>query len=132
MNSPGSATTSRTACTCGCGSRSRSARSSPVRLGTPTLKLRGDSLAIVTLGFGEIIRVFMNNLDAPVNITNGPKGLDTIDSIHILGLDLGKDPPIGSFVIESVTQYYYLFLLLVVGAVMVCSRLERSRIGRAW
>ena len=56
-----------------------------VLLGTPTLKLRGDYLAIVTLGFGEIIRVFLNNLDAPVNITNGPKGLDdTIDSIQVL------------------------------------------------
>ena len=47
-----------------------------VLLGAPTLKLRGDYLAIVTLGFGEIIRVFLNNLDHPVNITNGPKGLD--------------------------------------------------------
>ena len=46
-----------------------------VVLGAPTLKLRGDYLAIVTLGFGEIVRVFMNNLDAPVNITNGPKGI---------------------------------------------------------
>ena len=45
-----------------------------VLLGAPTLKLRGDYLAIVTLGFGEIIRVFLNNLDAPVNITNGPQG----------------------------------------------------------
>jgi ABC-type branched-subunit amino acid transport system permease subunit len=47
-----------------------------VLLGAPTLKLRGDYLAIVTLGFGEIIRVFMNNLDAPVNITNGPMGIE--------------------------------------------------------
>jgi branched-chain amino acid transport system permease protein len=46
-----------------------------ILLGAPTLKLRGDYLAIVTLGFGEIIRVFLNNLDRPVNITNGPKGL---------------------------------------------------------
>ena len=46
-----------------------------VLLGAPTLKLRGDYLAIVTLGFGEIIRIFMNNLDAPVNVTNGPKGI---------------------------------------------------------
>jgi branched-chain amino acid transport system permease protein len=45
------------------------------------LKLRGDYLAIVTLGFGEIIRVFMNNLEHPVNITNGPQGLDRIDPI---------------------------------------------------
>ncbi|MEO8807449.1 MAG: ABC transporter ATP-binding protein, partial [Burkholderiaceae bacterium] len=50
-------------------------------LGAPTLKLRGDYLAIVTLGFGEIVRVFMNNLDAPVNITNGPKGIAQIDDI---------------------------------------------------
>src|SRR6185369_10101344 len=53
-----------------------------ILLGAPTLKLRGDYLAIVTLGFGEIIRVFLNNLDQPVNITNGPKGINQIDSIH--------------------------------------------------
>jgi branched-chain amino acid transport system permease protein len=51
-----------------------------VLLGAPTLRLRGDYLAIVTLGFGEIIRVFLNNLDHPVNITNGPKGMGQIDS----------------------------------------------------
>src|SRR4249919_2537525 len=61
-----------------------------VLLGAPTLKLRGDYLAIVTLGFGEIVRVFMNNLDAPVNITNGPKGITGIDDISILGVSLGK------------------------------------------
>jgi branched-chain amino acid transport system permease protein len=55
-----------------------------VLLGAPTLKLRGDYLAIVTLGFGEIIRVFLNNLDHPVNITNGPKGMGQIDSVSIL------------------------------------------------
>jgi branched-chain amino acid transport system permease protein len=59
-------------------------------LGAPTLKLRGDYLAIVTLGFGEIIRVFLNNLDQPVNITNGPKGLNQIDPIHFFGINLGK------------------------------------------
>ncbi len=59
-------------------------------LGAPALKLRGDYLAIVTLGFGEIIRIFMNNLDHPVNITNGPKGISQIDSVKIFGLDLGK------------------------------------------
>jgi ABC-type branched-subunit amino acid transport system permease subunit len=53
-----------------------------ILLGAPTLKLRGDYLAIVTLGFGEIIRVFLNNLDHPVNITNGPKGLNQIDSFR--------------------------------------------------
>jgi branched-chain amino acid transport system permease protein len=56
-----------------------------VLLGAPVLKLRGDYLAIVTLGFGEIIRVFMNNLEHPVNITNGPRGLDRIDSMNLFG-----------------------------------------------
>ncbi len=103
-----------------------------VLLGAPTLKLRGDYLAIVTLGFGEIIRVFLNNLDHPVNITNGPKGVGQIDSISIAGLNLGKRLDIGFMELSSVTLYYYLFLVLVVVSYLVCSRLERSRIGRAW
>ena len=103
-----------------------------VLLGAPTLKLRGDYLAIVTLGFGEIIRVFMNNLEHPVNITNGPRGLDRIDSMSIGPLDFGKALTVGEFKIPSVTLYYYLFLVLVVVSVLVCHRLERSRIGRAW
>ena len=101
-------------------------------LGAPTLKLRGDYLAIVTLGFGEIIRVFLNNLDAPVNITNGPKGLAQIDSIKIFGVDLGKSQELFGYKLSSVTLYYYLFLVLVIFTVIVCYRLERSRIGRAW
>ncbi len=103
-----------------------------VLLGTPVLKLRGDYLAIVTLGFGEIIRVFLNNLEHPVNITNGPRGLDRIDSMSMFGLDFGKALTIGDFRIPSVTMYYYLFLALVVISVVVCHRLETSRIGRAW
>jgi branched-chain amino acid transport system permease protein len=103
-----------------------------VILGAPTLKLRGDYLAIVTLGFGEIIRVFMNNLDRPVNITNGPKGIQQIDSIKILGVDFGRTGEILGYEISGVTKYYYLFLLLVVVSVVICYRLERSRIGRAW
>ena len=101
-------------------------------LGAPTLKLRGDYLAIVTLGFGEIIRIFLNNLDHPVNITNGPKGLGQIDSIRIFGFDLGKPLSILGFELASVTLYYYLFLLLVVVSVVICYRLQDSRIGRAW
>jgi len=103
-----------------------------VLLGTPVLKLRGDYLAIVTLGFGEIIRVFMNNLEQPINITNGPRGLDRIDSMNLFGFDFGKTKYIGEFSIPSVTLYYYLFLVLVVFSVLICYRLERSRIGRAW
>lgn len=103
-----------------------------ILLGAPTLKLRGDYLAIVTLGFGEIIRVFMNNLDHPVNITNGPKGLSQIDSIRIFGLNLGGQTEVLGFTLNSVTKYYYLFLALVVLSLIICHRLELSRIGRAW
>ncbi len=103
-----------------------------VLLGIPVLKLRGDYLAIVTLGFGEIIRVFLNNLEYPFNITNGPRGLDRIDSMNIFGFSFGKAIEIGGLRIPSVTLYYYLFLVLVVLSVVVCHRLETSRIGRAW
>ena len=104
-----------------------------VMLGTPVLKLRGDYLAIVTLGFGEIIRVFMNNLEHPINITNGPRGLDRIDGMSLFGLEFGKKLVISeNIVIPSVTLYYYLFLVLVVFSVVICHRLETSRIGRAW
>jgi len=103
-----------------------------VILGVPVLKLRGDYLAIVTLGFGEIIRIFMNNLDHPVNITNGPKGIGQIDSVSIFGLNLGKRHELFGYDINSVTMYYYLFLALVLLTVLVCYRLQDSRIGRAW
>lgn len=103
-----------------------------VILGAPTLKLRGDYLAIVTLGFGEIIRVFLNNLDHPVNITNGPKGINEIDSVKIFGLDLGKTLNVGGYDISSVTLYYFLFLILVIFAIIISHRLQLSRIGRAW
>jgi len=103
-----------------------------VLLGTPVLKLRGDYLAIVTLGFGEIIRVFMNNLEQPLNITNGPRGLDRIDPMHLFDFSFGKAIEIGGYRISSVVLYYYLFLLLVVFSVIICHRLENSRIGRGW
>lgn len=100
-------------------------------LGAPTLKLRGDYLAIVTLGFGEIIRIFLNNLDHPINLTNGPKGIGQIDSVKIFGL-ISAAPELFGYDINSVTLYYYLFLILVVFSVIICYRLQDSRIGRAW
>jgi branched-chain amino acid transport system permease protein len=103
-----------------------------VLLGAPTLRLRGDYLAIVTLGFGEIIRVFLNNLDHPVNITNGPKGLNQIDSLTFFGLNLGKKITIFDFEIASVSLYYYLFLALVLISIVISHRLQLSRVGRAW
>lgn len=101
-------------------------------LGAPTLKLRGDYLAIVTLGFGEIVRIFLNNLDHPINVTNGPKGLNQIDSVQLFGFNFGRPFELFGYTIPSVTLYYYLFLFLVVMTIIICHRLQTSRIGRAW
>jgi branched-chain amino acid transport system permease protein len=103
-----------------------------VLLGAPTLRLRGDYLAIVTLGFGEIIRVFLNNLDHPVNITNGPKGIGPVDSMRLFSFDMGKKHELFGLEIPNVVNYYYLFLALVLISIVICYRLETSRIGRAW
>jgi branched-chain amino acid transport system permease protein len=104
-------------------------------LGAPTLKLRGDYLAIVTLGFGEIIRIFMNNLNAPVNITNGPQGINLIDPIRIGSVSFAGEAGVvrlGEFAVPSVNAYYYLFLLLCVVTIIFSYRLQHSRLGRAW
>jgi len=103
-----------------------------VILGAPVLRLRGDYLAIVTLGFGEIIRIFLNNLNAPLNITNGPQGISNIDPVRIAGLDFSKTIELGSLRVPSVTLYYYLFLALAIAVIVVSIRLQDSRIGRAW
>ena len=103
-----------------------------VLLGAPTLKLRGDYLAIVTLGFGEIIRVFLNNLDHPVNITNGPKGLSGIDAFQIFGVDMSRSFKVFGLEFTSVAMYYYLFLVLVLASIVLSHRLAVSRVGRAW
>jgi branched-chain amino acid transport system permease protein len=103
-----------------------------ILLGAPTLRLRGDYLAIVTLGFGEIIRVFLNNLDHPVNITNGPKGLNQIDALKFFGFSLDRSITIFGFEVASVSLYYYTFLVLVVVSVVISHRLQLSRVGRAW
>ena len=103
-----------------------------VLLGTPTLRLRGDYLAIVTLGFGEIIRIFLNNLGAPVNITNGPQGVSGIDSLSVGSYNLGQTHGWGFFEFVPVVNAYYLFLIGVLLAIVFSHRLERSRIGRAW
>ena len=107
-------------------------------LGAPTLKLRGDYLAIVTLGFGEIIRIFMNNLNDPINFTNGPQGINLIDPIRIFAVNLAGEPGsranvvLGGFSMPSVNAYYFLFLLLCIAIVFVTTRLQHSRLGRAW
>ena len=103
-----------------------------VLLGAPTLKLRGDHLAIVTLGFGEIIRIFLNNLNRPFNLTNGPQGITLIDPLQIGGLSLSKSITIGGLTIAPVHSYYFVFLLCAVLIIVLSIRLEDSRIGRAW
>jgi branched-chain amino acid transport system permease protein len=87
-------------------------------LGIPVLRMRGDYLAIVTLGFGEIIRIVLNNLDT---VTNGPRGLLRIDP-----------PAIGDFVVNSPFKWYYLILVGILLSTFVADRLNNSRIGRAW
>ncbi|TXF97620.1 ABC transporter permease subunit [Massilia arenae] len=107
-------------------------------LGAPTLKLRGDYLAIVTLGFGEIIRIFMNNLNDPINFTNGPQGINMIDPIRVFGVSLAGEPGsganvmIGDYAMPSVNAYYFLFLAMVIATIFITSRLQHSRLGRAW
>jgi branched-chain amino acid transport system permease protein len=103
-----------------------------VLLGAPTLKLRGDYLAIVTLGFGEIIRIFLNNLSDPFNLTNGPKGISTIDPIRFLGIDFGITTRLGPLVFSEAIKYYYFLLAVVLIVIVVNLRLQNSRIGRAW
>jgi branched-chain amino acid transport system permease protein len=103
-----------------------------VVLGAPVLKLRGDYLAIVTLGFGEIIRIFLNNLNAPYNFTNGPQGITMIDPVRIAGFDFSKMHSVLGISLPSVYSYYYLFLILTIVAIVICIRLQDSRLGRAW
>src|SRR6187397_6186 len=103
-----------------------------VLLGTPTLKLRGDYLAIVTLGFGEIVRIFLNNLSEPFNLTNGPKGITTIDSVKVMGIDFANTTHFADFAVSGTIKYYYLLLLLLILVIVVNLRLQNSRIGRAW
>jgi branched-chain amino acid transport system permease protein len=103
-----------------------------VLLGAPTLRLRGDYLAIVTLGFGEIIRIFLNNLDHPVNITNGPIGINRIDPISVAGFELTRTHEIFGITFSGAHLHYYVFLLAALASIFICIRLEDSRIGRAW
>ena len=103
-----------------------------VILGAPTLKLRGDYLAIVTLGFGEIVRIFLNNLSHPVNITNGPQGIARIDPFRVGGVDFSKSDSFLGLTFSGPIKYYYLLLLVLLAVIFINVRLQDSRIGRAW
>ena len=103
-----------------------------VLLGAPTLKLRGDYLAIVTLGFGEIVRVFLNNLSQPINITNGPQGVTLIDPFRIGGFDFNRTDMLAGLAFSGPVKYYYFLLAVLLLAIGINLRLQNSRIGRAW
>ncbi len=103
-----------------------------ILLGTPTLKLRGDYLAIVTLGFGEIIRIFLNNLSRPVNITNGPQGIAGIDPFSFGRFSFARTDSALGLAISGPIKYYYLLLAVLLVVIVVNRRLQNSRIGRAW
>ena len=103
-----------------------------ILLGAPTLKLRGDYLAIVTLGFGEIVRIFLNNLSQPVNITRGPQGIAGIDPVRLAGVDFSRTDRVLGAVVSGPIKYYYLLLVLMLAIILVNVRLQNSRIGRAW
>lgn len=111
-----------------------------ILLGLPVLRLRGDYLAIVTLGFGEVIRVLANNLDKPLNFTNGPQGITPIqrptmpDSVvewfnTVFGGIVGHD-------VSAAQMYnlmFYIFALMVIIVIIfVTRRLDDSKLGRAW
>lgn len=89
-----------------------------VLLGIPVLRMRGDYLAIVTLGFGEIIRILLNNLK---NLTNGSQGVVGIDDPVLFGMEM-----------DTGTHFYYLVFILLVVVVFVVNRLNHSRLGRSW
>ncbi len=112
-----------------------------ILLGLPVLRLRGDYLAIVTLGFGEVIRVLALNLDKPLNLTNGPQGITPIQRPplppeFILAPIRNLLTPIVGHVPTEAEFYnvffYFLALIIIVIAIVVATRLEDSRIGRAW
>ena len=104
-----------------------------ILLGLPVLRLRGDYLAIVTLGFGEVIRVLANNLDKPINFTNGPKGITPIQRPPLFFQPLLNALGIDAPATALYPLYLYFLVLLIVGVVtLVNRRLEDSHIGRAW
>jgi branched-chain amino acid transport system permease protein len=100
-----------------------------VLLGAPTLRLRGDYLAIVTLGFGEIVRITLNNLD---DVTRGPNGISSIPDPVVANWSIGEGFSIGGLEISGNGVYLYLELALIALTLAVIYRLNDSRTGRAW
>jgi len=102
-----------------------------IALGAPTLRLRGDYLAIVTLGFGEIVPRIVLNLD---QWTKGSKGMNPIGRPHVLGCQFGVDPCVvfGQALKLGALTWYYLIVLVGLLSVLAITRMRESRVGRAW
>ncbi|RAP76912.1 branched-chain amino acid ABC transporter permease [Paenibacillus montanisoli] len=92
-----------------------------ILLGLPVLRVKGDYLAIVTLGFGEITRIIFNNLDKPVNITNGALGISSIQAPNLFGYHF-----------TFPHQFYFIVIAILALVILCVKRLEHSRLGRSW
>jgi branched-chain amino acid transport system permease protein len=103
-------------------------------LGFPVLRLRGDYLAIVTLGFGEIFQIVMNNLDGQSgpDLTNGPNGIPSIPDLTVGGFNFADPHTFAGITIDRFGNYYLLLLIVIAIVVFVFNRVNNSRIGRAW
>ena len=109
-------------------------------LGLPVLRVRGDYLAIITLAFGEIIRQLANNLDKPLNLTNGPQGITPIQRPSMpKGILAWFNSICEKLVGHPVTEnqfynimFYLIAVLVVIAVILVTARLDDSKIGRAW
>ncbi|MFG3045639.1 branched-chain amino acid ABC transporter permease [Streptomyces sp. NPDC048202] len=105
-----------------------------ILIGAPTLRLRGDYLAIVTLGFGEIFRITVLNMDGTSgpDVTNGSNGISSVPNLDILGFDFGQEHQLFGATIGRFANYFLLMLLITLVVVVVFRRSSDSRIGRAW
>jgi len=112
-----------------------------ILLGLPVLRLRGDYLAIVTLGFGEVIRVLANNLSKPINLTGGPQGIQKIQKPFEVSPELANWLSGFTQRVQGVSIspggvypffFYFLSLVILVVLVIVAFRLESSKLGRSW
>ncbi len=103
-------------------------------IGTPTLRVSGDYLAIVTLAFGEIFRITMINLDgeAGPDLTNGSNGIPAIPDLNLFGFNFGKPHELLGIPLGRFSNYYWLLLLVIGLIILVFTRLNNSRIGRGW
>jgi branched-chain amino acid transport system permease protein len=103
-------------------------------IGSPTLRVSGDYLAIVTLAFGEIFRITMINLDgeAGPDVTHGSNGIPAIPNLDLFGFDFGDRHTILGIPLGRFSNYYFLLLVVLGLIILIFTRLNQSRIGRGW